>query len=229
MNRPELSDTTVRRCGLAAVVLALASIPLAPLNALARMQTESGRSDLDNPQASWWAQPSMDALQPWLLDFADEDLVYVTYGKFYLLAVVAVLACVLAAWSRRPAKLRWAERWGWRLTVVGYAVMCVGHMVAYWLLWIEGGFAVILFAMLIGIFGNVLLGYGLLRAGFRPRVAAWVILLDLPLSLVLVEMSTMALSMWPMMLAWGLVGWLLWRAPSPRTTTAHSPVVAARP
>ncbi|HYH72471.1 MAG TPA: hypothetical protein VD764_04595 [Nocardioides sp.] len=229
MNRPELSDTAVRRCGLAAVVLALASIPLAPLNALARMQTESGRSDLENPQAAWWAQPAMDALQPWLLDFADVDRVYVTYGKFYLIAVVAVLACVLAAWSRRPSELRWAERWGWRLTVVGYAVMGVGHVVAYWLLWVEAGFAVIIGSMLVGIFGNVLLGYGLLRAGFRPRLAAWVVLLDLPFSLVLVEMSTMALSMWPMMLAWGLVGWSMWRAPSPRATTAPSPVVAARP
>ncbi|MGF9754453.1 hypothetical protein AAII07_04575 [Microvirga sp. 0TCS3.31] len=229
MNRPELSDVAVRRCGLAAVVLALASIPLAPLNALARMQTESGRSDLANPQAAWWARPAMDTLQPWLFDFADVNRVYVTYGKFYLLAVVAVLACVLAAWSRRPGELRWAERWGWRLTVVGYGVMCVGQVVTYWLLRVETGFAVILVSMLVGIFGNALLGYGLLRAGFRPRVAAWVVLLDLPLSLVLVEMSTMALSMWPMVLAWGLVGWSLWRAPSPRTTTAHSPVVAARP
>ncbi len=228
MNRPELSDTAVRRCGLAAVVLALASIPLAPLNALARMQTESGRSDLENPQAAWWAQPAMDTLQPWLLDFADVDRVYVTYGKFYLLAVVAVLGCVLAAWSRRPATLGWAERWGWRLTVAGYAVMCVGQVVTYWLLRVETGFAVILVSMLVGIFGNVLLGWGLLRAGFRPRLAAWVVLLDLPLSLALVETSTMALSMWPMMLAWGLVGWSLWRAPSVRTVTAPSSVVAAQ-
>jgi len=49
--------------------------------------------------------------------------------------------------------------------------------------------------------------------GVSPHqvVAAWVILLDLPLSVALVEISTMALSMWPMMLAWGLVGWSLWR------------------
>jgi hypothetical protein len=227
MKRPDLSDTAVRRCGLAAVVLAVASIPLAPLNALARMQTESGLSDLDNPQASWWAEPAMETLGPWLLDFADVDVVYVTYGKFYLLAVVAVLACVLAAWSRRPGELRWTERWGWRLTVVGYGVMCVGHFTAYWLLAVEVGFAVILLSMLIGIFGNVLLGIGLLRTGFRPRPAAVLILLDLPLSLVLVEMSTMALSMWTVMAAWGLIGWSLWRTPSPRTSSNPTPVAAA--
>ena len=227
MNRPDLSDTAVRRSGLAAVVLAVASIPLAPLNALARMQTESGLSDLDNPQANWWAEPAMEAFGPWLLDFADADVVYVTYGKFYLLAVLAVLACAVAAWSRRPGELRWTERWGWRLTVVGLGVMCVGHFTAYWLLAVEVGFAVILLSMLIGIFGNVLLGIGLLRGGFRPRLAAALILLDLPLSLVLVEMSTMALSMWPMMAAWGVVGWSLWRAPALRPSSASTPAAAA--
>ena len=228
MKRPELSDTAVRRWGLAAVVLAVASIPLAPLNALARMQTESGRSDLANPQAAWWAEPALDTLRPWLLDFAGVDRVYVTYGKFYLFAAVAVLGCVLAAWSRRPTELRWAERWGWRLTVVGYAVVCVGHLVAYWLLKVDTGFVVILFSMLIGIFGNVLLGYGLLRAGFRPRLAAWVVLLDLPLSLALVELGTMAFTMWPMMLAWGLIGWSLWRDPAPRPAYVRSSIVASR-
>jgi hypothetical protein len=227
MKRPVLSDTAVRRSGLAAVVLAGASIPLAPLNALARMQTESGRSDLHNPQASWWAEPAMEALGPRLLDFADPDVVYVTYGKFYLLVVVAVLSCALSAWSRRPAELRWAERWGWRLTVAGYAVMCVGHFTAYWLLAVEVGFGVILLSMLIGIFGNVLLGIGLLRGGFRPRLAAVLILLDLPLSLALVEMSTMALSMWPMAAAWGIVGWSLWRAPALRPSSASTPAAAA--
>ena len=227
MKRPDLSDIAVRRSGLAAVVLAVASIPLAPLNALARMQTESGLSDLDNPRASWWAEPAMEALGPWLLDFADVDVVYVTYGKFYLLAVVAVLACALAAWSRRPSELRWTERWGWRLTVVGYSVMCVGHLTAYWLLAVEVGFAVILLSMLIGIFGNVLLGIGLLRGGFRPRLAAVLILLDLPLSLVLVEMSTMALSMWPMVAAWGLIGWNLWRTPAHLSPSTPTPVAAA--
>ena len=210
-NRPDLSPTAVRRCGLAAVVLSIASIALAPLNALARMQTESGRSDMENPLASWWAEPAMHTLSPWLLDFADTQTVYLTYGKFYLLAVLAVLACAVAARSRRPAGVGWLERWGWRLTIGGYALTSVGQVAAYWLAFVDGGYAVILMAMAIGILGNVLLGIGLIRNGFRPRLAAWVILLDLPLSLVLVSISTMALSIWPMMFAWGLIGWSLWR------------------
>ncbi len=132
-NRPDLSITAVRRCGLAAVVLAIASIPLAPLNALARMQTDSGRSDLANDLAAWWAEPALRTLSPWLLDFADVDTVYLTYGKFYLLAVLAVLACAVAAYSRRPASVGWAERWGWRLTIGSLVLTCVGHFTTYWL------------------------------------------------------------------------------------------------
>jgi len=126
-NRPALSTTAVRRCGLAAVVLAIASVPLAPLNALARMQTASGCSDLENELAAWWAEPAMRNLAPWLFDFADPDTVYLTYGKLYLLAALAVLACALAARSRRPAQVGWVERWGWRLTIGGFALLCVGR------------------------------------------------------------------------------------------------------
>lgn len=211
MKRPDLSDTTVRRCGLAAVVLGVASIPLAPLNSLARMQIPDGRSDLDNPMASWWAEPAMRALRPRLLDFGDAQTVYLTYGKFYLLAVLAVLACAVATFSRRPDRLGWVERWGWRLTFTGLVLMCVGQVVAYWLAFVDEGYLVVLLAMLVGVFGNVLLGLGLIRSHFRPRLSAWLILLDLPLSIGLVSIATQATGMWPMMLAWGLIGWSLQR------------------
>src|SRR5688572_6834308 len=107
-----MQATTVRFCGLAAVVLAAASILLAPLNALARMQTESGHSDLENEYAAWWAEPALRTLGPWILDFASPDVVYLTYGKFYAVAMAAVIACAVAARSRRPSTVRWTERWG---------------------------------------------------------------------------------------------------------------------
>jgi len=204
-----MKDETVRACGLGAVVLAAASVVLAPLNALARMQTESGRSDLENELAAWWAEPALRTLGPPLLDFADADTVYLTYGKFYAFAMVAVLACVFAARSRRPSPMRWTERWGWRLTIAGFTLTLVGMVCFYWFLVGDWAYGVTLLGLLVGIPGNILLGIGLLRGGFRPRFAAWVILLDLPLSLALVEVSTMALSMWPMMLAWGVIGWSL--------------------
>lgn len=53
------------------------------------------------------------------------------------------------------------------------------------------------------------------------------ILLDLPLSIALVEISTQALGMWPMMLAWGLVGWSLWRGEA-GADTSDEPVLHRR-
>ena len=219
-----MKDTTIRTCGLTALVAAVASLVLAPLNALARMQTESGRSDLQNEYAAWWAEPALRLLHDSLLDFASADTVYLTYGKFYAVAMLAVLACVLAVRSRRPEAQRWPERWGWRLTITGFALTLLGQVAFYWLLgtwwtftgqgesWGDAAYGVVLLGLLVGVPGGILLGIGLLRGGFRPRFAAWVILLDLPLSLALVEISTMALSMWPMMLAWGTVGWSLWKS-----------------
>lgn len=220
-----MRDETVRACGLAAVIMAAASVVLAPLNALARMQTESGRSDLENEFAGWWAEPALRTLGPWILDFGSPDIVYLTYGKFYAVAVAAVIACAVAARSRRPANVRWTERWGWRLTLAGFALVLLGQVAFYWILgtwwtvaggnpdspWGDWVYVLVLLGLLVGIPGGILLGIGLLRAGFRPRLAAWVILLDLPLSLALAEMSTMALTMWPMMLAWGLIGGSLFR------------------
>jgi hypothetical protein len=224
-----LTPSTVRACGLAAVVVAVASIPLAVLNSLARMQTESGASDLANEMANWWAEPALRLLGPWLLDFSDPDTVYVTYGMFYAVAVVAVLACMVAARSLRPVPQRWTERWGWRLAMAGYAVMLLGFVTFYWLrVGGDAGYLVVLLGMALGIPGNILLGLGLLRGGFRPRFAAWVMLLDLPLSIGLVAISTQALGMWTMTLAWGVVGWSLWRHPAGRTTSA-TPVPTTAP
>jgi hypothetical protein len=222
-----MDDDTIRHSGQAAVVLALASVVLAPLNALARMRTESGQSDLDNGLAAWWAQPALDALTPRLLDFADPDTVYETYGKFYAIALVAVLACVFATRSLRPARQSWMERWGWRLTIASLVLMTAGQFVAYWIAVSDGAYLVVLLAMLIGVFGNILLGIGLLRGGFRPRFAAWVIVLDLPLSIGLVAISTQALGMWPTMLAWGVIGWSLMRR-SDDNQTSGSPDLSER-
>lgn len=219
--RRALTPTAVRRCGLAAVVVAIASIPLAPLNALARMQTQSGKSDLANELANWWAEPALRVLGPWLLDFADPLTVYLAYGMFYAVAMVGVLACVVAARSLRPPPVHRVERWGWRLVQVSFSVLLLGFVAFYYLRVGDGAYALILFAMLIGIPGNILLGVGMLRGSFCPRFAAWVILLDLPLSLALVEISTQALGMWPMSLAWGVIGWSLWRHPSGTDESGH--------
>ena len=209
-----MTDTSCRRAGLAAVVLALASIVLAPLNALARMRTDSGLSDYENPLASWWARPAMDVARP-VLDWASPDTVYETYGKFYVFAVVAALACALAVRSRRPPRQGWAERWGWRIALAAYALTAVSLFFTYWVANLDIVFlAVTIPSLLLSSVGNVLLGIGLIRGGFRPRLTGWVLAFELPLSIGLVAISTQALGMWPMMLAWGAAGWSLWRHPT---------------
>jgi hypothetical protein len=156
-------------------VVAFASLPLAPLNALARMQTACGRSDLENELAAWWAEPAIQNLAPWLLDFADADTVYLTYGQ--VLPAGRVGMCRRGP-QRRPARVSSVEGWGWRLTIGSPGLMCLGQLGAYWLALVDEGYVVILLRMLAGAFGNITLSAGLVRSGFRPRTAAWVILLD---------------------------------------------------
>ncbi|WP_185994637.1 hypothetical protein [Nocardioides campestrisoli] len=89
----------------------------------------------------------------------------------------------------RPTQLGWAQRWGWRLSVSATLVMCLGQFIVYWLGAVDGGYLVVLLALLVGIVGRVLLGVGLVRARFRPRHAAWVLLLELRLMIALPSVS----------------------------------------
>jgi hypothetical protein len=215
-----MTTTTVRRCGLAATVFAVLSLIMAPLNALARMRTDDGRSDLDNPLAHWWADPALRALDP-IVGWGSPDTVYLTYGKFYVFALLGVLVCAFAVHSLRPPG-RFAERWGWRLTLTSYCLMSLSLFFTYWIANLDLVFlAVTIPALLLSTVGETMLGIGLIRAGFRPRLTAWVLALSFPLSQVLVMISTQALGMWPTMLAWGTAGWALWRR-APHDETART-------
>ena len=52
---------------------------------------------------------------------------------------------------------------------------------------------------------------------------------ELPLSIGLVAISTQALGMWPMMFAWGVAGWSLWRLPHQSDSGAHSFLATSSP
>jgi len=217
-----MNDTTARRAGLAVVIMAGLSVAMAPLNALARMRTDSGRSDLDNPLAHWWAEPALQRLGP-LVDWGTPDTVYETYGKFYLFALLAVIACAIAVRSRRPPVMRFSERWGWRLTLTSYGLMTVSMFFTYWIANLDLVFLVVtLPSLLINTIGETMLGIGLIRSGFRPRLTGWVLALSFLLSQTLVMVSTQALGMWPMMLAWAAAGWSLWHA-TPDSVPAAEP------
>jgi len=219
-----MNPTSRRRAGLACVVMALVSLVLAPLHALARMRTDDGLSDFDNPLAHWWASPAMDAFGG-LLDWGSPDTVYMTYGKFYVLAVLAVLACALAVRGSRPRPLRFSERWGWRLSLTSYALLAASMFLYYWVTGLDLLYGIVtLPALLLNAVGQTMLGIGLVRSGFRPRLTGWTLALSLLLSQALVTVSTQALGMWPMMLAWAAAGWVLWR-----TEPAPSPVLDPAP
>ena len=209
-----MNHTATRYAGLVCVVLAALSILVAPLNALARMRTDDGRSDFENPLAHWWADPATDAFGG-LLDWGSPDAVYETYGKFYVLAMLAALACALAVRSGRPAQMRWSERWGWRLTLTSYVLLSVAIFFTYWVANVDVvHLAVTMPALLLSAIGQTMLGIGLIRSRFVPRTTAWVLALSFPLSQVLVMISTQALGIWPLLFAWAVAGWSLWRSGS---------------
>ena len=211
-----MNNFLVRGAGLTATIFAGLSVVMAPLNALARMRTTDGLSDFENPLASWWARPAMRAASP-LVEWGYPDKVYETYGKFYVFALLAVLACAIAVRSRRgTAGMGLAERWGWRISLPSYVLLATSLFITYWVANLDVVFLLVTVpTMLLNTIGELLLGIGLIRSKFRPRLTGWLLALGFPLSQGLIAISTQALGMWPTMFAWGLAGWSLWRS-SPR-------------
>ncbi len=145
------------------------------------------------------------------------DTVYETYGKFYVFALIAVLACAIAVRSRRgTAGMGLTERWGWRISLPSYVLLATSLFITYWVANLDVVFLLVTVpTMLLNTIGELLLGIGLIGGKFRPRLTGWLLAMGFPLSQGLIAISTQALGMWPTMFAWGLAGWSLWRS-SPR-------------
>jgi hypothetical protein len=219
-----MNNSLVRGAGLAAMIFAGLSVVMALLNALARMRTADGLSDFENPLASWWARPAMRATGP-LVEWGSPDTVYETYGKFYVFALLAVLACATAIRSgRRQAGMGFVERWGWRISLPSYVLLAISLFYTYWIANLDLVFLLVTVpTMLLNTIGELLLGIGLIRSRFRPRLTGWLLALGFPLSQGLVAISTQALGMWPTMFAWGLAGWTLWRSPARHAAQVPGP------
>ena len=161
---------------------ALATLVIGQLHALARFRTEDGKSDLDLPLTGFWAEPAGQALDP-LLSWGGPDTVYLAYGKWWVLALgILVAAGVMVMRLRAPYGV---ELWGWRLTLVGYALLALGTGTYYWGQWtsynvLEGvGLWMDLPGALLGTVGATVLGFALLRRGARPRLAAVLLLMSI--------------------------------------------------
>jgi hypothetical protein len=162
---------------------ALATLVVGQLHALARFRTEDGESDLDISTTGFWARPAGEALDP-LLGWAGPDTVYLTYGKWWLPAMaVTVAAGVMVMRLRAPYG---AEKWGWRLTLVGFALLAAGAGTYYWGQWTsynvleDIGLWMDLPGVLLSFLGSTVLGIALLRRGARPRLAAVLLALAIP-------------------------------------------------
>ena len=215
-------DAQVQWIGRTTVAAAVLGAVLAPLHALARHATADGREDLEAPLTRAWSEPVSEALRP-LLDWADPDTVYITYGKGWVF--VFGLAALCAFVTRRQRSPYGLERWGWRITLTAYTVMTLGAALCYWTpWWMDTAFLVLaLPGLLLTVVGSTTLGIALLKRRFEPRATAWLLVLTLPLLLALGQVVSFGGALMPGVVAWALVGRRMAAgtgAPRPRPSSA---------
>jgi hypothetical protein len=227
-----MSECTTRRVGLYAVVAAGAAAVVSPLLALAYSATGDGLDEVHKSTVSAWEVPAR-SLAGGLLTWAGPDRVYGTYWLLFWVLFAAMFLCARAAHARRPAEVGRLERWGWRMVLVGYGLGAVGSLAA--LAIVIGGtadnvvidvafFALMLPALAIDAIGSTLLGIALVRAGYEPKITAWLLVLVLPVFLVVPEvLGNFSFGLLPIFAAWAATGWRLWRvsaAERPETAAA---------
>ena len=217
------SPETQRRVGRFAWAMAWFGLVVGQLHAMARHNTADGKEDLQSWATRVWSDPTRKALAP-LLDWADPDTVYLSYGKLWLPVFVGfTLAAFVVHRRRRP---RGFERWAWRVVVFGYCYACVSVVLEYWTqltgynAFFERAFLITLPAIPITMIGSTVLGVTLLRRGFRPRASAWLLTLAFPLAIVIPAVTSLGNIVLPVAFAFGIAGRRLAR------TTSYEPVAA---
>jgi hypothetical protein len=200
-----MSDRSTRLTGLYAATAAIAAVVLSPLLALSYFSIGEGADELENGTVSAWADPARNVVGG-LLTWASPERVYATYVQAFAV--------------RFP--VRGKERWGWRIALAGYGLASAGLVAAFFVL-IAGSAAgapvniVFLTMLLPGMFvsavGSTVLGIALLRSRYSPRLTPWLLTLTFP-SMVVVPtvLGHNSLGMLPLITAWGVTGWQLWRA-----------------
>lgn len=203
------SPDTQRAVGRFAWAMAWFGLVIGQLHAMARHNTADGKADLELWATRLWSDPARKALAP-LLDWADPDTVYLTYGKLWLPVFVAFTLCALVVQRRRqPAGF---EKWAWRVALVGYVWACASVVLVYWTQFrdynslFEPAFLIGLPGLLITVLGSTALGASLLRRGFRPRGAAVLLALAIPGMLLLAQVTSLGNVALPIAFAFGIVG-----------------------
>jgi hypothetical protein len=230
------SMETQRRIGRFSWVMAWVGLVVGQMHALARFATEDGKEDLELPLTAAWAEPAADMLRP-LLDWADPDIVYITYGKIWFPVFVAFTMCAMVVYRRRqPVRV---EKWAWRVAITSYALASVAVFLDYWTQWtghyngdgIEGVlFAVAWLVTLPGfvttLLSSTVLGVILLVKRFRPTLPAILLALLIPLAVGITETTAMGSAALPVMFAFGILGRRI-ASPDSTSTPDRAPTVAA--
>jgi len=201
-----------RRIGRFAWATAWFGLVIGQLHALSRFATEEGRSDLEMDAVRFWAEPAADLLAP-LLDWAEPDVVYLTYGKLWLPVFVAFTLGAFVVRRRRQqhGAVRGAEKWGWRLALTGYVLACVSVAAEYWTMWtgidealLDGVFLASLPVVLLTMLSSTFLGIVLVRRGLG--LPAWLLALAFPGVFAITTVTSMGNVVLPIAFAFGILG-----------------------
>ena len=219
------STEAQRRIGRFAWAMAWFGLVAGQFHAMARHQTADGKEDLQLWTTRVWSDPGRRLFSP-LLDWADPDVVYVTYGKLWLPVFVAFTLCAFVVRRRRrPARV---ETWAWRVALTGYVLACLAVAAEYWTQWgamndalLDAVFLATMPAMLLTMVGSTFLGATLLRGG--PRVPAVLLLLALPGVVVIPMVTSLGNVVLPIAFAFGLLGRRIARADAPANDRAMVP------
>ncbi len=108
-------DARDRRIGRIAWVMAWVALVLGQFHAMARHNTVDGSEDLQTWTTRVWSDPARKVFAP-LLDWANPDAVYLTYGKIWFPVFLAFTACAFVV-RRRRQPVTGFEKWAWRFAL----------------------------------------------------------------------------------------------------------------
>ena len=225
-------DSTIaqRRIGRFAWAMAWFGLVAGQLHAMARHQTADGKQDLQMWTTRVWSDPGRKVFAP-LLDWADPDVVYLTWGKVWLPVFLAFTLCAFVVHRRRqPVGF---EKWAWRVALTGYVGATASVAAEYWTQWgsMDQGFLDAVFLatvpfLLITIVGSTLLGIALLRRRMRPSAPAWLLALCIPGLVAISLVTSLGNVVLPIAFAFGILGRRLGRQTAQPSEVEAAPVTA---
>lgn len=196
----QMSPTTQQLIARSALPTAVVAAVVGQLHALARHATEDGAEDLEYPLTAAWAVPAAKALRP-LLDWADADTVYVTYGKIWFPVFAVLTAAALVVYQQR--KPRGFEKWAFRTALAGYVLATGGVLATYYTPFLDEAF---LFLDLPGLaltaLGGTALGVAFLKNRFRPIATSLLLVGFVPLFVAITSVTSMGSAILPLSFGW---------------------------